>query len=178
MLDLWYRCGLEMPLMDVRSFGEQLGVSILSFPSSSFFLKKETFCMIQNYFSWCYTYIKKLLLRLLIVIQNFSSCRFQLRYQEDIEFNKIDLRDNVAQICVLEVGLKSLGKLLITLNWSFLYAANLAWPISANRFLIIFFSRWFQEMCKLSLGNWNFKISKLCITVVSCDNGVMLSPFY
>jgi hypothetical protein len=46
----------------------------------------------------------------------WRTARFQLRYQEDIEFNKIDLRDNVAQICVLEVGLKSLGKLLITLN--------------------------------------------------------------
>jgi hypothetical protein len=29
--------------------------------------------------------------------------RFQLRYEEDIEFNKLGLRDNVAQICVLEV---------------------------------------------------------------------------
>ncbi|XP_052134477.1 carbon catabolite repressor protein 4 homolog 6 [Oryza glaberrima] len=32
----------------------------------------------------------------------WRTARFQLRYQEDIEFNKIDLRDNVAQICVLE----------------------------------------------------------------------------
>jgi hypothetical protein len=30
--------------------------------------------------------------------------RFQLRYEEDIEFNKLGLRDNVAQLCVLEVG--------------------------------------------------------------------------
>jgi hypothetical protein len=29
--------------------------------------------------------------------------RFQLRYEEDIKFNKLGLRDNVAQICVLEV---------------------------------------------------------------------------
>lgn len=29
--------------------------------------------------------------------------RFQLRQEEHIEFNKFGLRDNVAQICVLEV---------------------------------------------------------------------------
>uniref|UniRef100_A0A0D9V2T2 Uncharacterized protein n=1 Tax=Leersia perrieri TaxID=77586 RepID=A0A0D9V2T2_9ORYZ len=32
----------------------------------------------------------------------WRTARFQLRYKEDIEFNKLDLRDNVAQICVLE----------------------------------------------------------------------------
>lgn len=32
-----------------------------------------------------------------------SLIRFQLRYEEDIEFNKLGLRDNVAQLCVLEV---------------------------------------------------------------------------
>ncbi|KAK3164750.1 hypothetical protein QOZ80_1AG0024120 [Eleusine coracana subsp. coracana] len=32
----------------------------------------------------------------------WRTTRFQLRYEEDIEFNKLGLRDNVAQICVLE----------------------------------------------------------------------------
>ncbi|KAF0898600.1 hypothetical protein E2562_008183 [Oryza meyeriana var. granulata] len=32
----------------------------------------------------------------------WRTARFQLCYKEDIEFNKLDLRDNVAQICVLE----------------------------------------------------------------------------
>ncbi|CAM0881672.1 unnamed protein product [Alopecurus aequalis] len=36
----------------------------------------------------------------------WRTARFQLRYEEDIEFNKLELRDNVAQFCVLE----SLGR--------------------------------------------------------------------
>ncbi|KQK08678.1 hypothetical protein BRADI_2g43210v3 [Brachypodium distachyon] len=32
----------------------------------------------------------------------WRTARFQLRYKEDIEFNKLGLRDNVAQLCVLE----------------------------------------------------------------------------
>ncbi|OEL27696.1 Carbon catabolite repressor protein 4-like protein 6 [Dichanthelium oligosanthes] len=32
----------------------------------------------------------------------WRTTRFQLRYEEDIEFNKLGLRDNVAQVCVLE----------------------------------------------------------------------------
>ncbi|EES03263.1 carbon catabolite repressor protein 4 homolog 6 [Sorghum bicolor] len=32
----------------------------------------------------------------------WRTTRFQLRYEEDIEFNKLGLRDNVAQLCVLE----------------------------------------------------------------------------
>ncbi|KAF8676063.1 hypothetical protein HU200_047568 [Digitaria exilis] len=32
----------------------------------------------------------------------WRTTKFQLRYEEDIEFNKLGLRDNVAQLCVLE----------------------------------------------------------------------------
>ncbi|CAO2165506.1 unnamed protein product [Urochloa humidicola] len=32
----------------------------------------------------------------------WRTAKFKLRYEEDIEFNKLELRDNVAQICVLE----------------------------------------------------------------------------
>jgi hypothetical protein len=85
-----------MLLMDVLSFGEQQGNRFnLSY-----------FDVIRVCFTFCHAeHMKSLQLKLGFHSYASSSLlvRFQLRCEEDIEFNKLELRDNVAQLCVLEV---------------------------------------------------------------------------
>lgn len=52
-------------------------------------------------------------LHVLIRIVSIIYIRFKLLQEEVIEFNKLGLRNNVAQICVLEVDQSSLFSLLL-----------------------------------------------------------------
>lgn len=79
-----HRCALAWLLMDVQFSGRQIGMTSYLGNASP---------IVYCYSSWC-------MLEMTFCNNLF---RFQLRHEENIEYCKLGLRDNVAQILVLEV---------------------------------------------------------------------------